>query len=226
MGKLEAKIDPEEAAGETAEPAFERALWRDGYAILPGVLAESAIASLISGYSDERAFRSTITMARHSYGSGEYRYYRYPLPLVIDAIRRDSYRLLAPIANLWNEATRNDERYPAELDAYLALCHQKGQSRPTPLILPYAQGDFNCMHQDVYGASAFPLQMTIALSRRGADYDGGETVLLEQAPRLQAKPTVLTIDRGAGLVFPNRYRPRRNRVGQWRATMSGTVLRR
>ncbi len=191
------------------------ALWRDGYAIVPDILAESAIAKLISGYGDDRAFRSTITMARHNYGSGEYRYYRYPLPEAIDAIRHDWYRLLAPDANQWNEATRNDERYPADLDAYLAACHEKGQSRPTPLILRYAPGDFNCMHQDVYGASAFPLQMTIVLSSRGADYDGGETVLLEQAPRLQAKPVVLTIDRGAALIFPNRYRPRQNKAGQW-----------
>lgn len=206
---------PEATPEETTAPGFQTALWRDGYAIVPGVLNESAIAPLIGGYGDNRTFRSTITMSRHNYGSGEYRYYRYALPEVIDEIRHEWYRLLAPIANLWNEATRNDERYPGELDAYLAACHEKGQPRPTPLILRYTQGDFNCMHQDVYGASAFPLQMTIMLSRRGADYDGGGSVLLEQAPRLQAKPIVLTIDRGAGLIFPNRYRPRRNKAGQW-----------
>ncbi len=208
-------IGLQSAFGQNGEEAFESALWSDGYAIVPGVLQESATANLVGEYEDDRAFRSTITMSRHSYGSGEYRYYRYPLPEAIGAIRHHWYRLLAPVANLWNEATRNAERYPTELDAYLASCHKKGQTRPTPLILRYGQGDFNCMHQDVYGASAFPLQMTIALSRRGLDYDGGETVLLEQAPRLQAKPIILRLDRGAALIFPNRYRPRRNKAQQW-----------
>jgi len=196
------------------EQAFA-SLWHDGYAVVPKVLEQSAIAALVSGYGDDQEFRSTITMTRHSYGSGEYRYYRYPLPAAIEAMRHHWYAVLAPIANSWNEATRNSERYPEELDTYLARCHEKSQTRPTPLILRYGQGDFNCMHQDIYGASAFPFQMTVLLSRRGADYDGGETILLEQAPRLQAKPIVLTINSGAALIFPNRYRPRKNKAGQW-----------
>ncbi len=208
-------MEIESASGHKAPEAWESALWTDGYAIVPDVLQESAIATLVGRYEDDRAFRSIITMSAHSYGSGEYRYYRYPLPESIDVIRHQWYRLLSPIANLWNEATRGAERYPAELDAYLASCHEKGQTRPTPLILRYRQGDFNCMHQDVYGALAFPLQMTIGLSGRGTEYDGGETVLLEQAPRLQPKPIVLRLDRGSALIFPNRYRPRRNKAGQW-----------
>ncbi len=198
-----------------AVQAFVEALWREGYAIVPNVLGETAIKNLTIGYADERAFRSTITMSRYSYGSGEYRYYRYPLPGKVDELRHHWYRLLAPIANLWNEATRLSERYPTDLDVYLASCHEKQQQRPTPLILRYEQGDFNCMHQDIYGQLAFPLQMTVGLSLPGTDYEGGETVLLEQAPRLQGRPVVLRLDRGAALIFPNRYRPRKNKAQKW-----------
>ena len=194
---------------------IESALWNDGYAIVPGVLDEQTSRSLIELYDDAAAYRGTIVMARHSYGSGEYRYYRYPLPEAVQRLRVEWYARLAPLANAWNEATRVNERYPLELQTYVDRCHANGQTRPTALILRYGPGDFNCLHQDVYGELGFPFQLTVPLSVRDEDYEGGETVLTEQAPRLQAKPIVVRPQRGDALVFSNRYRPKKGASGTW-----------
>lgn len=190
-------------------------VWQRGYAIVPGVLQPDEIADLKMRYADDAAYRSTVVMSRHNFGSGEYRYYKNPLPQPIQVLREAWYERLAPVANEWNEATRVSERYPATLSAYLGMCAQAGQTRPTPLILRYRAGDYNNMHQDVYGALGFPFQLTIPLSVRGRDFAGGETVLLEQAPRLQARPTVVQPQAGDALIFPNRYRPRRGASGAW-----------
>lgn len=194
---------------------IKSALWSDGYAIVPDVLTPAQAAELIAGYGDDAAYRSTIDMQRHNFGRGEYRYYRTPLPPVVQRLRETWYEALAPVANAWNEATRVKERYPQTLDEYLQACHEKNQVRPTPLILHYRAGDYNCMHQDVYGELGFPFQLTIPLSARDTDFGGGETVLLDQAPRLQARPTVLRPDIGEALIFPNRYRPRKGASGNW-----------
>ena len=194
---------------------IEHDLWTQGYAVAKNVLDQTEINELKEQYADEAAYRSTVVMARHHFGSGEYRYYRYPLPASIQRLRQSWYARLAPIANAWNDATRVKERYPADLESYLQTCHAKGQPRPTPLILRYGPGDYNCMHQDVYGELGFPFQLTIPLSIRDTDFEGGETVLLEQAVRMQGRPTVLRLQHGAALIFPNRYRPRKNASDIW-----------
>ncbi|GAC1358394.1 MAG: 2OG-Fe(II) oxygenase [Vulcanimicrobiaceae bacterium] len=193
----------------------ERALWDDGYAVVGDALAPADAAMLVERYGDSAAYRSTIVMARHNYGSGEYRYFRYPLPEVVQNLRDRWYSALAPIANAWNEATRVKERYPARLEEYIDTCHAAGQARPTPLILRYEAGDFNCMHQDVYGELGFPFQITIPLSEPGIDFEGAETVLLQQAPRMQARPIIVRPSLGQALIFPNRYQPRKGASGAW-----------
>lgn len=193
----------------------QRALWDDGYAVVPGVLTELQAQALREAYDDDDAYRKTIDMERHNFGRGEYRYYRYPLPDLVQDLRARWYSALAPLANAWNETTRVAERYPDTLEAYLDACRRHDQVRPTPLILRYGAGDYNCMHQDVYGALGFPFQITVPLSRRDEHFTGGHTVLTEQAPRLQARPTVLQPDLGEALIFPNRYRPRKNAADRW-----------
>jgi hypothetical protein len=177
-----------------------------GYALLGGALGADTCGAVAALYEDDAPFRSTVRMHAHGYGRGEYRYFRYPLPPEIAALRADVYAHLAPLANLWNERLGRAERYPAALDAYLDRCLAAGQQRPTPLLLKYVAGDYNRLHQDVYGELAFPLQATVFLSDR-ADYAGGETVLTMQRPRLQSRAEVIVPQRGDLLVFPNRYRP-------------------
>lgn len=191
------------------------ALWERGYAIAPTVLRQNEIDDLKMRYEDDCAYRNIVVMSRHNFGSGEYRYYKDPLPPVVQSLREQWYGRLAPVANAWNEATRVSERYPATLAEYIRACKEAGQTRSTPLILRYREGDYNNMHQDVYGALGFPFQLTIPLSIRGSDFAGGETVLLEQAPRLQARPTVLQPQAGDALIFPNRYLPRKGKSGAW-----------
>jgi hypothetical protein len=177
-----------------------------GYALLPGALAAERCAAIAALYADDAAFRSTVRMQAHGYGRGEYRYFRYPLPPEIATLRSNVYAHLAPLANVWNERLGGADRYPPALDAYLDRCLAAGQRRPTPLLLKYVAGDYNRLHQDVYGELAFPLQATIFLSDR-ADYAGGETVLTMQRPRLQSRAEVIVPQRGDLLIFPNRYRP-------------------
>jgi len=184
----------------------------DGFARIPRLLDAVACDALIAGYGDDARYRNTVTMERHNFGRGEYRYFAYPLPGEIAGLRAMLYRGLAPMANEWNAATRTAERYPAELDEYLVACAAAGQRRPTPLILRYREGDYNALHQDLYGERAFPLQATVYLSDRSA-YAGGETILAFQRPRAQTVARALTFERGDALVFPNRYRPVRGTNG-------------
>lgn len=191
-----------------------------GWARLPALLTPRQCASMRALFARERLFRSTIDMRRHGYGSGQYRYFAYPLPALVARLRRTLYVPLAAVARSWAERLRRDPReYPPALDGFLARCHVAGQRRPTPLLLRYDAGDWNALHQDRYGAVAFPLQVLIVLSERERDYEGGEVVLVEQRPRAQSRATTLTVGLGEGIVFTNRERPVRGARGDYRVAM-------
>jgi uncharacterized protein len=194
---------------------IEERLFADGYARSAGVLSKTECMALRALYDDDTLFRSRIVMERHNYGSGEYKYFAYPLPGPVQALRERLYATLAPIANRWNETLRLPQRYPAAQQQYLIECHDQGQSRPTALILRYRAGDYNCLHQDTYGELAFPFQATFFLSDR-AEYEGGEFVLVEQRPRAQSRPIVVEPEQGDCLVIPNRYRPVQGKTGIYR----------
>ena len=191
----------------------------EGWARLPSLLMDSECASLRRGYTDGSLYRSTIDMERYRFGRGEYKYFAYPLPQIVAALRETLYPLLQPIANTWWERLRRQADFPPTLAEFIERCHTGGQTRPTPLILRYRPGDYNCLHQDVYGDLAFPLQVSVMLSQRQRDYEGGEIVLAEQRPRAQSKATAITLERGDGLVFTNRERPARGSRGWYAVQM-------
>ena len=196
----------------------EGSLARLGYARSRHVLLDAAECRALSAlYADDRLFRSRIEMARHRFGEGEYKYFARPLPPIVAALRDGLYRRLAKIANAWMAQLGEARRYPPGLDAFLAECAVRGQTRPTPLLLRYREGGFNCLHQDLYGEVAFPLQAMIPLSRSGADYTGGEFLLVEQRPRAQSVATAIAPARGELVVFPNRIRPVEGSRGWYRA---------
>ena len=204
---------------------LDRELDESGHALLPHLLEPSECAQLVELYAQPERFRSTIVMARHGFGRGEYRYFAYPLPALVGRLRKTLYRQLAPIANRWSEALRSKVRYPAELDEFLERCHAAGQARPTPLLLRYGAGDFNCLHQDLYGELAFPLQITVLLSRPGADFTGGEFVLTEQRPRKQSRAEIVPLGQGDAVVFAVSHRPVAGARGAYRATLRHGVSR-
>ncbi|MCB1746035.1 MAG: 2OG-Fe(II) oxygenase [Gammaproteobacteria bacterium] len=187
-----------------------------GFACIPGLLAPAACVALAAQYDDEELFRSRIVMARHNFGRGEYRYFAYPLPAPIAALRAALYPPLAHIANAWAARLGHPRVYPPGLDGYLAECHQAGQCRPTPLLLRYQRGDYNCLHRDLYGAEVFPLQVAVLLSRPGADFSGGEFVLTEQRPRMQSRVSVVPLMQGDAVVFAVDQRPVRGTRGDYR----------
>jgi uncharacterized protein len=190
-----------------------------GHAITPPVLTEDECHELASLFDGGR-FRSTIDMARHRFGDGRYRYFDHPLPELIAALRASFYPHLAAVANRWSQRLRGDTpAFPADHEELLERCREAGQTRPTPLILRYGPGDWNALHQDLYGDVFFPFQILTVLSRRGADYEGGEFVLLEQRPRAQSRAHVLTPTQGAFVIFPTRERPARGRNGYHRVGM-------
>ncbi len=195
-----------------------------GYATLPALLAPGECRALAALYTDEAAFRSRVVMQRHGFGRGEYKYLRYPLPALVEELRRALYPLLVPVANRWREALRQEGRFPASLDDFLAECHAAGQTRPTPLILSYAAGDYNCLHQDLYGALVFPLQLTVLLSDP-TDFAGGEFLLVEQRPRLQSKGEVVPLRQGEAVVFAVHHRPVRGARGFYRVNQRHGVSR-
>ena len=178
------------------------ALREEGYALLPSLLSPEECAELSGMYADDAAFRSHVVMSRFGFGRGEYKYFKYPLPGPVADLREYLYPHLARIANGW--ATGG--ALPEKLSDYLELCRIAGQCKPTPLLLKYQAGDFNCLHQDLYGEVSFPLQATFFLSRLGADYTGGEFVLVEQRPRMQSRARVITAEQGQAVIFPTRYR--------------------
>ena len=199
--------------------AVERSLDADGFARLPALMAPDQCGELAALYTDDARFRSRIDMARFRFGVGEYKYFASPLPLIVRALREELYARLAPIANRWMAAGRHVGRplqYPTTLDEFLKKCHAAGQTRPTPLLLTYSAGGYNCLHQDLYGDLAFPLQVVFALSRRDVDYSGGEFLLVEQRPRAQSRGTATTLPQGHGYIFTTRERPVRSTRG-WSA---------
>lgn len=196
-----------------------------GCAVLPGLVSPQECAALAALYPDERHFRSHIVMARHGFGRGEYRYFRYPLPDLISGLRSALYPRLAGIANGWNERMGLAERYPATHAPFLEACHEAGQLRPTPLLLHYGPGDFNCLHQDLYGDLAFPIQVAILLSEPGRDFTGGEFVLTEQRPRMQSRVEVVPLRQGDAVAFAVHNRPVRGAKGSYRVNLRHGVSR-
>lgn len=197
----------------------------EGYAVAPSLLTAEECAALAETYAEDERFRSRIVMARHNFGRGEYKYFAYPLPEMVAELRGALYPHLAAIANRWNEAMGIDVRYPEDHAAYLALCHRAGQTRPTPLLLQYGEGDYNCLHQDLYGEHVFPLQVTVLLSVPGQDFTGGEFVLTEQRPRMQSRAAVVSLGQGDGAIFPVRHRPVQGARGAYRVNLRHGVSR-
>src|SRR5262245_34443580 len=188
-------------------PLFAQHLDAHGWALLPKLLTRDECAATAALYPDDRHFRSHIVMARHGFGRGEYKYFSYPLPELVAELRTSLYPLLVPIANRWNEQMGIDVRYPDAHADFIARCHKAGQRRPTPLLLQYGEGDFNALHQDVYGEHVFPLQAAVLLSEPEKEFTGGEFVLIEQRPRMQSRAEVVPLRRGDGLVWAVRHRP-------------------
>jgi len=202
-----------------------RELDAQGAATIPGLLEPDQCQALASMYTRDELFRSRVVMSRHGFGQGEYRYWRYPLPPLIAALRTAVYARLAPIANRWHEAMGLDVRFPDRHDAFIARCHAAGQTKPTPLLLHYEAGDYNCLHQDLYGEHVFPLQLVLLLSQPGRDFDGGEFVMTEQRPRMQSRPMVLPLAQGDAAVIAVHQRPLRGSRGFYRVNLRHGVSR-
>ena len=194
-----------------------------GYAILPGVLTADECDGFISQYDNENLYRKKVIMERHQYGKGEYKYFSYPLPQLIQQLRQTVYPKLVPIVNNWMRALNISDRFPETLIEQLVLCHANNQVKPTALILKYAKGGFNALHQDLYGDIFFPVQMVIFLNEPGKDYEGGEFVLIEQKPRAQSKAIVLNPHKGDMLVFTTNFRPVNGTRGYYRVNMKHGV---
>ena len=190
-----------------------------GWAVVEQLLGPDECASLAGLYDEDRRFRSTVTMARHGFGRGEYRYFAYPLPEPVARIRTTLYPRLAPIANRWNHVLGTGIEFPAAHAEFLARCHAAGQARPTPLVLRYGAGDYNCLHQDLYGEHVFPLQAAILLDRPGEDFTGGEFLLTEQRPRMQSRGSVVPLGQGDAVIFAVNHRPVQGSRGPYRVTM-------
>jgi hypothetical protein len=221
------------AAEPAASVALDRIAWTEiaveldshGCAILGSLLSPRQCRSVSAMFASDAPFRSRIVMAQHGFGRGEYKYFAYPLPPLVEALRTALYPPLAEIANRWNEALGISVRYPARHAEFLARCREAGQTRPTPLLLQYAAGDYNCLHQDVYGEHVFPLQVAILLSEPGRDFTGGEFVLTEQRPRMQSRAEVVPLRQGDGVVFAVRERPVHGTRGVYRVNMRHGVSR-
>lgn len=201
-----------------------RALDADGFATIGQLLSRAECEALITLYEREALFRSRVTMARHGFGSGEYKYFDYPLPPLVADLRRGVYPYLAPLANRWAEAMRQEQRYPLDLAAFTERCHDAGQTKATPLLLRYGPGDFNRLHRDLYGPLAFPIQMALLLSDP-AEFEGGEFMLVENRPRMQARGEVVSLTRGAAVIFAVNERPVQGTRGTYRVSMRHGVSR-
>jgi hypothetical protein len=200
-------------------PGIVGALHADGHAVVPGVLSGGECADVRALYERGELFRSRVVMARHGFGQGEYQYLAYPLPPLIGEMREVLYPRLAPVANGWAEALGVEARYPATLAAFLKHCHAQGQTRPTPLLLKYGAGDYNRLHQDLYGGVQFPLQAAVLLSAPGDDFEGGEFVLTETAPRKQTRAEVVPLAQGDMVIFAVNHRPVTSAKGFLRVAM-------
>ena len=221
-------VDPPPLAQRVAGldwPRIEADLDAQGYATTGPLLTAEECRALAGLYPEDGPFRSRIVMARHGFGRGEYKYFAYPLPAEVAALRTAAYPYLAPIANRWAESMGQPVRYPETLEAFLARCHAAGQQRPTPLLLRYGAGDHNCLHQDLYGELAFPLQLALLLNEPGRDFAGGEFVLVEQRPRQQSRPEVVPLRQGEAVIFATSHRPTQGTRGPYRVTMRHGVSR-
>ena len=205
--------------------AIGASLDADGHAVFANFLDHAACDALVAAYDDDGRYRSRVVMERHGFGKGEYKYFAYPLPQPVADLRQVLYPHLAPIANRWNAAMGLDLRYPPTHGDFIAQCHAAGQLRPTTLILRYGAGDYNCLHQDLYGALAFPLQVAILLSSPGADFTGGEFVLTEQRPRQQSRPMVVPLQKGDAVLFAVHHRPAQGTRGTYRVNLRHGVSR-
>ena len=196
-----------------------------GNALIADLLSAADCRLIANWYANDALFRARVVMASHGFGRGEYRYFAYPLSEPVARMRAAFYPRLAPIADRWNERLRIAMRYPRTLMQFLARCHEAGQKRPTPLMLRYGAGDYNCLHQDLYGEWVFPLQMTILLSQPGEDFTGGEFILTEQRPRMQSRPEVVPLRRGDAVIFAVHHRPVAGRRGVYRVNLRHGVSR-
>jgi hypothetical protein len=214
--RIEAGIDWREIAASLDER---------GYAVTPPLLAAEECRELAALYRSEDVFRSRVIMQRHNFGRGEYQYFRYPLPSIVESLRQMIYPRLAPIANDWRDKLNENGRFPPSLGTYLDDCHKAGQERPTPLLLKYEAGDYNCLHQDLYGELVFPLQLTVLLSAPDEEFTGGEFLLVEQRPRAQSRGEVVPLRQGEAVIFPVHHRPVQGVRGNYRVTMRHGVSR-
>jgi hypothetical protein len=196
-----------------------------GNAVLPKLLTAEECQALCAMYGTPDHFRNRVVMGRHGFGRGEYQYFKYPLPPLINALRTALYVRLAPAANAWNNAMGIDIQYPPEHAEFLDRCHAAAQTRPTPLLLQYGVGDYNCLHQDLYGEHVFPIQLTVLLSRPQVDFTGGEFVLAEQRPRMQSRPEVVPLSQGDAVAFAVHHRPVKGTRGVYRVTLRHGVSR-
>jgi uncharacterized protein len=206
-------------------PQLVADLDQHGNAVIPRLLAPETCAALAHGYGDDSRFRSRIAMARHGFGRGEYKYYAYPLPDTVQALRAAFYPRLVEVANRWNAAMDFPAQFPPAHDEFLQRCHAAGQLRPTPLLLRYGPDDYNCLHQDLYGEQVFPLQVAVLLSQPGQDFTGGEFVLTEQRPRMQSRPEVVPLQQGDAVIFAVSQRPVQGSRGSYRVNLRHGVSR-
>jgi hypothetical protein len=206
-------------------PHLNASLDAEGYVVLPALLDAAECRALVAAYEAQAGFRSRVVMARHGYGSGEYKYFAYPLPESVAALRSALYPRLADTANGWNAAMGVDIHYPSDHAGFLDICHRAGQVKPTPLLLRYGAGDYNRLHQDLYGAHFFPLQATILLSAPGREFTGGEFVLVEQRPRMQSRAEIVPLGQGDAVIFAVRQRPVRGTRGFHRVNLRHGVSR-
>jgi hypothetical protein len=204
---------------------IETDLDQSGCAVVERLIAPADCDRLAALYEGDENFRSRVVMARHGYGRGEYKYFRYPLPALVARLRTELYPRLAPIANRWNTALGEKARFPERHAQFLKRCHAAGQRRPTPLLLAYGEGDYNCLHQDLYGEHVFPLQLTVLLSDPRRDFTGGEFVMTEQRPRMQSRAEVVPLAKGDAVVFAVRHRPVRGTRGTYRVNLRHGVSR-
>jgi hypothetical protein len=206
-------------------PRIEADLDAQGGAVIQALLTPMECKALAALYADESLFRSRVVMSRHGFGRGEYQYFRYPLPDLVQGLRAALYPRLVPIANRWHAAMGLDTRFPERHAAFIEQCHAAGQTRPTPLLLQYLAGDYNCLHQDLYGAQVFPLQVIVLLSEPGREFSGGELVLTEQRPRMQSRAEVVPLRQGDAAVIAVHQRPVQGTRGSYRVNLRHGVSR-
>ena len=228
MATLTARILTEHTSERIASLDWEEILVgldAQGNALLKGILSAEECRFLAELYPKDEFFRSRVVMARHGFGRGEYKYFNYPLPDMIADLRTAIYPRLVPLANRWNSALKIDVRYPDKHGEYVRRCHDAGQTKPTPLLLQYQEGDYNCLHQDLYGEHVFPIQVAVLLSEPGNDFSGGEFVLTEQRPRMQSRPEVVPLYQGDAVALAVHHRPVQGKRGAYRVNMRHGVSR-